>query len=111
MRGGEARLCRIDQRMIEPALLHLILERPPSPFIASGAALKGSPWGHRRTPFRLSNPLRRYRRGPDSPKRNHSFDTNVTASLSHRTFHKQYQERDRKRHHGHHPEAVEIGKR
>jgi len=41
MRGGEARLSRIDQRMIEPALLHLILERPPSPFIASGAALVG----------------------------------------------------------------------
>jgi hypothetical protein len=41
MRRGEARLYRIDQRMVEPALLHLILERPPSPFIASGAALKG----------------------------------------------------------------------
>jgi hypothetical protein len=35
----------------------------------------------------LSNPLRRYRRGPGSPKRNHSFDTNVTAFLGHRTFH------------------------
>jgi len=55
--------------------------------------------------------LRRYRRGPDSPKRNHSFDTNVTASISHRTFHKQYHERDRKRQHGHHPKAVEISKR
>jgi len=43
--------------------------------------------GHRRTPFRLSNPLRRYRRGPDSPKRNHSFDTNVPAFLGHRTLH------------------------
>ena len=44
-------------------------------------------------------------------ERNSSFDTYVTAFLSHRTFHKQYQERDRKRHHGHHAKAVEIGKR
>jgi hypothetical protein len=35
----------------------------------------------------------------------------VTALLSYRALHKQYQERDRKRQHGHHPKAVEIGKR
>jgi hypothetical protein len=40
-----------------------------------------------------------------------SFWTRVSASLSHRTFHKQYQECDRKRQHGAHPKAVEIGKR
>ena len=35
----------------------------------------------------------------------------MSALLSHRTFHKQYRERDRKRQHGHHPKGVEIGKR
>src|SRR5208282_5269857 len=35
----------------------------------------------------------------------------MTAFLSHRTFHKQYRERDRKRQYGHHPKGVEIGKR
>jgi hypothetical protein len=40
-----------------------------------------------------------------------SFWTRVSAFLSHRTFHKQYQECDRKGQHGDHPKAVEIGKR
>ena len=35
----------------------------------------------------------------------------MSAFLRHRTFHKQYQECDRKGQHGHHPKAVEIGKR
>ena len=35
----------------------------------------------------------------------------MSAFLSHRTFHNQYQKRDRKRQHGDHPKAVEIGKR
>ena len=35
----------------------------------------------------------------------------VSAFLSHRTFHKQYQECDRKGQHGDHPKDVEIGKR
>jgi len=35
----------------------------------------------------------------------------VSAFLSHGTFHKQYQEHDRKRQHGDHPKAVEIRKR
>src|ERR1700748_769599 len=45
------------------------------------------------------------------PRCDHSFDTYVTPFLSHRTLHKQYQERDRKRQHGNHPKDVEIGKR
>jgi hypothetical protein len=35
----------------------------------------------------------------------------VAASFGHRAFHKQYQERDRKRQRGDHPKHVEIGKR
>src|SRR6516162_4851834 len=40
-----------------------------------------------------------------------SFVTDVSAFLSHRTFHNQHQKRDRKRQHGRHPKGVEIGKR
>src|SRR6516164_9125225 len=35
----------------------------------------------------------------------------VAAFFGYRAFHKQYQERDRKGQHGHHPKAVEISKR
>src|SRR6516162_3630386 len=35
----------------------------------------------------------------------------VAAFFGYRAFHEQYQERDRKRQHGDHPKAVEIGKR
>src|SRR5271166_360037 len=44
-------------------------------------------------------------------ERSQSFRTHMSAFLGHRTFHKQYRERDRKRQHGHHPKGVEIGKR
>jgi hypothetical protein len=37
-----------------------------------------------------------------------SFWTRVSAFLSHRTFHKQYQERDRKRQHGDHPASFPL---
>ena len=35
----------------------------------------------------------------------------MAAFFSYGTFHKQYHERDHKRQHGHHPKAVEVGKR
>src|SRR5271165_3679483 len=39
------------------------------------------------------------------------FWTRLNAFINHRTLHKQYCERDRKRQHGHHPKGVEKGKR
>ena len=40
-----------------------------------------------------------------------SFGSDVTAFFGHRTFHKQYRERDNKRQPSHHPEGVEISER
>jgi len=46
------------------------------------------------------------------PKRNNSFDANVTTFLGHRTrFMESHHKGDDKRQHGEHQKAVEVGKR
>src|SRR5260370_14211578 len=76
-----ARLDQIDQRMVEPALPHVILERhqrlhPLARGFVGGSALESSSYA-----FRFSIPLRRYWRG--RPCRTAVTHSGPCARLSH----------------------------
>jgi hypothetical protein len=95
--------------MVEPALLNIILERYQGLHCLEGGLVGVQSWGHRCTPFSYLSHCAAI--GPVDLAEMQSLALgHVGAFLRHRTFHKQYHERDSKRQHGEHPKAVEVGK-
>jgi hypothetical protein len=108
--------CEVDQIRFGEMLAGLIVDGVGNMGLRDqrhrlGRGLVGvQPWGHRRIPFGfLCHCAATGAVGFAEPQS--LTRARVSAFLSHRTFHKQYHERDPKRQHGQHPKAVEVGKR